>query len=114
MNEMNSDTHSCIHSLASFAIFAFSGRADFMIRATGAKLRMLASESRLLLAGAVDGRWAGSEDEGGDEDDMAPVAARRPFLLNGSCRYRLRHDLVGQRRRETWLDGRSDHQSQHL
>ncbi len=54
MNEMNSDTHSCIHSLASFAIFAFSGRADFMIRATGAKLRMLASESRLLLAGAVD------------------------------------------------------------
>jgi len=82
MNEMNSDTHSCIHSLASFAIFAFSGRADFMIRATGAKLRMLASESRLLLAGAVDERWAGSDEEGGEEDDMTPVAAGRPFLLN--------------------------------
>jgi hypothetical protein len=40
MNEMNSLTHSCMHSLASFAIFAFSGRAVFMIRATGAKLQM--------------------------------------------------------------------------
>lgn len=114
MNEMNSDTHSCIHSLASFAIFAFSGRADFMIRATGAKFRMLASESRLLLAGAMDGRQLGSDEEGGDEDDMAPVTARRPFLLNGSCRYRPGTDLVGQRRCEMWLDGRSDHQSQHL
>jgi hypothetical protein len=43
MNEMNSLTHSCIHSLASLAILALSGRAFFMIRATGAKLRMLAS-----------------------------------------------------------------------
>jgi hypothetical protein len=43
MNEMNSLTHSCIHSLASFAIFALSGNAVFIIRATGAKLRMLAS-----------------------------------------------------------------------
>jgi hypothetical protein len=43
MKEMNSLTHSCIHSLASLAIFAFSGSAFFMIRATGAKLRMLAS-----------------------------------------------------------------------
>jgi hypothetical protein len=33
-----------MHSFASLAIFAFSGKADFMIRATGAKLRMLASE----------------------------------------------------------------------
>jgi len=114
MNEINSDTHSCMHSLASFAIFAFSGRADFMIRATGAKLRMLASESRLLLAEAVDVWRAGSDEEGGDEDDMAAFAARRPFLLNGSCRYRPGTDLVGQRRRETWLDGRSDRQSQHL
>lgn len=48
MNEMNSLTHSCMHSLASFAILAFSGRAVFMIRATGAKLRMLASDSGLL------------------------------------------------------------------
>ena len=34
MNEMNSLTHSCMHSFASFAIFAFSGKANFMIRAT--------------------------------------------------------------------------------
>lgn len=44
MKLMNSLTHSCIHSLASFAIFAFSGSAVFMIRATGAKLRMSASD----------------------------------------------------------------------
>lgn len=44
MKLMNSLTHSCMHSLASFAIFAFSGNASFMIRATGAKLRMLASD----------------------------------------------------------------------
>ena len=44
MNEMNSLTHSCMHSFASFAILAFSGRAVFIIRATGAKLRMLASD----------------------------------------------------------------------
>lgn len=31
---MNSDTHSCTHSLASFAIFALSGNAAFMIRPT--------------------------------------------------------------------------------
>ena len=48
MNEMNSETHSCMHSFASFAILAFSGNADFMILATGAKLRMLASLSHLL------------------------------------------------------------------
>lgn len=52
MNEMNSDTHSCMHSFASLAIFAFSGNADFMIRATGAKLRMLASESRSIISRA--------------------------------------------------------------
>jgi hypothetical protein len=34
MNEMNSLTHSCMHSFASLAILAFSGRASFMIRAT--------------------------------------------------------------------------------
>ena len=48
MKEMNSLTHSCMHSLASLAIFAFSGSAVFIIRATGAKLRMLASDTRLL------------------------------------------------------------------
>lgn len=47
MKEINSLTHSCMHSFASLAILAFSGRAVFMIRATGAKLRMLASETRL-------------------------------------------------------------------
>jgi len=48
MNEMNSLTHSCMHSFASLAIFAFSGKAIFMIRATGARLRMLASDTRKL------------------------------------------------------------------
>ena len=43
MKEMYSLTHSCMHSFASFAIFALSGRACFKIRATGAKFRMLAS-----------------------------------------------------------------------
>ena len=43
MKEMNSLTHSCMHSFASLAIFAFSGNAIFMILATGAKLCMLAS-----------------------------------------------------------------------
>jgi hypothetical protein len=43
IKEMNSLTHSCMHSFASFAILAFSGKAFFMMRATGAKLRMLAS-----------------------------------------------------------------------
>lgn len=45
MNEMNSLTHSCMHSFASLAILAFSGSAIFMIRATGAKLRILASDA---------------------------------------------------------------------
>lgn len=43
MKEINSLTHSCMHSLASLAILAFSGSAFFMMRATGAKFRMLAS-----------------------------------------------------------------------
>ena len=67
MNEMNSLTHSCMHSLASLAIFAFSGKAIFMIRATGAKLRMLASEVR---SSFLDGRF-GSDGEGnGEGEDM--------------------------------------------
>jgi hypothetical protein len=32
MNEMNSDTHSCTVSFASFAIFALCGSAFFIIR----------------------------------------------------------------------------------
>ena len=47
MKEMNSLTHSCIHSLASFAILAFSGRAVFIILATGAKFLILASGMEL-------------------------------------------------------------------
>ena len=58
MKEMNSLTHSCIHSLASLAILAFSGRAVFMIRATGAKFRMLASDM--------------AEQDEDDDDDRAP------------------------------------------
>ncbi len=67
MNEMNSLTHSCMHSLASLAILALSGRAVFMIRATGAKLRMLASEARLSLA-ALDGRCNDDDDGCGGEE----------------------------------------------
>jgi len=44
MNEINSLTHSCMHSFASLAIFAFSGRAVFIIRATGAKFRISVSD----------------------------------------------------------------------
>lgn len=70
MNEMNSDTHSCMHSFASLAIFAFSGRAVFIILATGAKLRMLASEAAWFLPAleaddesrAEFGDWTGEEE----------------------------------------------------
>jgi hypothetical protein len=75
MNEMNSLTHSCIHSLASFAILAFSGSAIFIMRATGAKLRMLASEAEVL---APSFGVCGGEVDCGDADDMAP-AAGPPF-----------------------------------
>lgn len=34
MKEINSETHSCTHSFASFAILALSGSARFIIRAT--------------------------------------------------------------------------------
>ena len=34
MNDINSETHSCTHSFASFAIFAVGGTAPFMIRET--------------------------------------------------------------------------------
>jgi hypothetical protein len=66
MNEINSLTHSCIHSLASFAIFAFSGRAVFMILATGAKLRMLASDAPSPLPALPEARGVG-EDCGEEE-----------------------------------------------
>jgi hypothetical protein len=92
MKEMNSLTHSCMHSFASFAILAFSGSAVFMMRATGAKLRMLASDAEpldVLLAADC----GGEVEECGEEDDMT-AAAGRPFsrhtkLLSGSPRGRL-------------------------
>ena len=72
MKEMNSLTHSCMHSLASLAIFAFSGSAPFMILATGAKLRMLASQSSLPLLLLLEERDLSGgvveEVDGGDED----------------------------------------------
>jgi hypothetical protein len=82
MNEMNSLTHSCMHSLASLAIFALSGNAIFMIRATGAKLRMLASEitSLLELLGVDCG---GEREDCGEGDDMT-LAAGRPFSRHGN------------------------------
>jgi hypothetical protein len=77
MNEMNSLTHSCMHSFASFAILALSGSAIFMIRATGAKLRMLASEAELLFAAAPFGVDCGGEVEDcGEEDDISQAARR--------------------------------------
>lgn len=60
-----------MHSFASFAIFAFSGRADFIILATGAKFLMLASESRLLDEPLEEeGRCTGEVESEGEEDDM--------------------------------------------
>ena len=69
MNEMNSLTHSCMHSLASLAIFAFSGNAIFMIRATGAKFRMLASDAKLVFA-PCDLCCGGEDEDSGEADDM--------------------------------------------
>lgn len=65
INEMNSLTHSCMHSLASFAILAFSGNAVFMIRATGAKFRISASASA---AGAVRLEHPNGDDESGESE----------------------------------------------
>jgi hypothetical protein len=71
MNEMNSLTHSCMHSFASFAILALSGRAVFMMRATGAKLRILASDAAALLFVLLEDACCGEVEDCGDEDDMA-------------------------------------------
>ena len=67
---MNSETHSCMHSFASLAIFAFSGSAVFMILATGAKLCMLASESTRAFA-PLDRCCGCGGDDCGDEEGMA-------------------------------------------
>ena len=76
MKEMNSLTHSCMHSFASFAIFAFSGKAIFMMRATGAKLRMLASEAAAELAG-FGVCWESEELDCGEADDMVRLQGSR-------------------------------------
>lgn len=76
MKEMNSDTHSCMHSFASLAIFAFSGRANFMIRATGAKLRMLASEAAAEFWDLEEG-CGGEELDCGEADDMTRLQGGR-------------------------------------
>jgi len=71
MNEMNSLTHSCMHSLASLAIFAFSGRAVFIILATGAKFRILASDAPSFFALDLDEEaWGDDDDDFGDEDSI--------------------------------------------
>lgn len=55
---MNSLTHSCIHSFASFAILAFSGRAFFIIRATGAEFRISVSGSTICAFAATEALWS--------------------------------------------------------
>lgn len=77
MKEMNSLTHSCMHSFASLAILALSGSAIFIMRATGAKLRMLASDATLLCA-LLGVDCGGDVDDCGEEDDISR-AARRPL-----------------------------------
>ena len=46
---INSDTHSCTHSLASLAIFAFDGRAFFMILPTFAIWALRVGQAHLLV-----------------------------------------------------------------
>jgi hypothetical protein len=77
MKEMNSLTHSCMHSLASLAILAFSGNAVFMIRATGAKLRMLASEAAAPCKGLLVSCEAGGEGGAWSEDMMGAEWLKR-------------------------------------
>lgn len=80
MKEMNSETHSCMHSFASFAILAFSGSAFFIIRATGAKLRMLASEFRNKVAVELDGDGENANEcwgRGAESDEAPAVACRK-------------------------------------
>lgn len=71
MKEMNSLTHSCMHSLASLAIFAFSGSAVFMIRATGAKLCMLASLSQMVLGLFLERAEGWEVEDCGEEEGIA-------------------------------------------
>ena len=69
MNDMNSLTHSCIHSFASFAIFALSGNAVFIIRATVARLSIKASgDARTFLFGGCVGEEEEEDETPGSED----------------------------------------------
>lgn len=64
MNEMNSLTHSCMHSFASFAILAFSGSAVFIILATGAKFLILESKTCLEAFEGLDVDGARGDGDG--------------------------------------------------
>jgi hypothetical protein len=86
IKDMNSDTHSCMHSFASLAILAFSGSADFMILATGAKFCMLASVCKCALSAAPlealdDERCCGGEEDdcGDEEGGIAIRASHHPI-----------------------------------
>ena len=81
---MNSLTHSCIHSLASLAILALSGRAFFMMRATGAKFRILASSSSALSAFEARGALGDLEDELQDMRRVQICTAERAEAANSS------------------------------
>lgn len=92
MKEMNSDTHSCMHSFASFAILAFSGSADFMILATGAKFCMLASPcSNAFLEALFEALdeccCGGDDDSSGDGEGISIRATHYPVARVGGCRW---------------------------
>ena len=114
MNEINSLTHSCIHSLASLAIFAFSGSAVFIILATGAKLCMLASESTRAFAPFE--RCCGGDDCG-DKEGMAirPVGRRNVEAADRRLAKEslIRRSCADQPRVAALYVGRKQHQSQH-
>jgi hypothetical protein len=92
IKEMNSETHSCMHSFASLAILAFSGKADFMILATGAKFCMLASVCKCALSALLkaldDERCAGGdEDDCGEDEGIAIRASHHPVARVEGCRW---------------------------
>ncbi len=104
MNDMNSLTHSCMHSFASFAIFAFSGRAVFIILATGAKFLMLESG----YASSFPGFWTrGASGEGEDErwDMIGGVTTVAQPDLKGSPSSSMTGQFVQRARvRDTMLE----------
>jgi hypothetical protein len=58
-----------------------------MMRATGAKLRMLASEAVALLTVVLGAVCGGEAEECGDEDDMALAAGRRAAQVRGGSEW---------------------------